>query len=324
MEASIININDILSFKEIPMETVYDIEVEDNHNFYIATNTAPMLVHNSGKSDWVDEMCIGYNAEYGWKTAYASPENKPNVIHAAKLEAKICGQWVNRQDQISSDWHRLAKEFIDNNFKFIDLDSYDLDEVLERAKRLVRKFGIKVLVIDPYNKVRLKASLHKNVNEYTNDYLIKIDDFARKYDVLPILVAHPVKPSGDDRKTYRPDFYSIKGGGEFYDMSPHGLLVHRNFELDMVEVTVLKVKFAHLGENKSKTWFQWNRSNGRYSEYCYQSENPEMCSNLEVDNDNWLIAKENDVTQKQFDYNPNQTIQPNYNFESETIADVPF
>ena len=172
-------------------------------------------IPSSGKSDFVDELCIGYNSEYGWKTAFCSPENKPNVIHAAKLEAKICGQWVNRNDQINSDWHKLVKEFIDYNFKFIDLDSYDLDEVLSRAKRLVRKFGIKCLVIDPYNKVRLKASLHKNINEYTNDYLIKIDEFARNNDILIFLVAHPVKPSGEDRKTYEPDFYSIKGGGSF-------------------------------------------------------------------------------------------------------------
>lgn len=38
-------------------------------------------IPSSGKSDWVDEMCIGYNKEVnGWKIAYASPENKPNVI----------------------------------------------------------------------------------------------------------------------------------------------------------------------------------------------------------------------------------------------------
>lgn len=282
-------------------------------------------IPSSGKSDWVDEMCIGYNAKYGWKTVYASPENKPNVIHAAKLEAKICGQWINKKEQINSDWHKLAKEFIDSNFKFIDLDSYDLDEVLIRTKRLIAKYGIKCLVIDPYNKVRLKSSLNKNTNEYTNDYLIKIDDFARNNDILIFLVAHPVKPSGEERKTYEPDFYSIKGGGEFYDMSPHGLLVHRNFELDMVMIKVLKVKFAHLGENRASAWYKWNRLNGRYSEYEYQSEVAEQCTNLVVDNNNWIIDDSNNSEQSKIEYNPNSNIEPNYDFtDTNILEDAPF
>lgn len=285
-------------------------------------------IPSSGKSDWVDEMCIGYNLQYGWKTAYASPENKPNVIHASKLEAKVCGQWVSRQDQVSSLWHKSAKEYIDNNFKFIDLDSYDLDEVLAKAKRLIRKFGIKVLVLDPYNKVRLKASMSKNINDYTNDYLNKIDEFARNNDILIILVAHPVKPSGEERKTYEPDFYSIKGGGEFYDMSPHGLLVHRDYERDMVKVKVLKVKFSHLGENRAFVWYKWNRANGRYSEYDYQTENAEMCSGINEDCTNWIVESENAVKQESIEFiNPNKNIEPNTNFDNEFEQDgiiIPF
>lgn len=341
--------NTIKEAKEIPIDGVssvcdwekeYDLFLENGMNkgfvcgkkaidSIFSTYTGQYIVvtgiPSSGKSDWVDEMCIGFNQKYGWKTAYASPENKPNVIHAAKLEAKICGQWVSRKDQINSNWHKLAKEYIDSNFKFIDLDSYDLDEVLSRAKRLITKYGIKCLVIDPYNKVRLKASLNKNTNEYTNDYLVEIDEFARNNDILIFLVAHPVKPSGEERKTYEPDFYSIKGGGEFYDMSPHGLLVHRNFELDMVKIKVLKVKFAHLGENRAGVWYRWNRLNGRYSEYDYQSENPEQCQNLVVNNDNWIIEQTNNVKQSEFEYNPNASIEPNMEFnENDTLTDVPF
>lgn len=285
-------------------------------------------IPSSGKSDFVDEMCIGYNLKYGWKTAYASPENKPYEIHASKLEAKICGQWISRPDQIKSLWHKSAKEYLDSNFKFIDLDSFDLDEVLSKAKRLIRKFGIKVLVLDPYNKVRLKASLNKNINEYTNDYLNKIDEFARNNDILIILVAHPVKPSGEDRKTYEPDFYSIKGGGEFYDMSPHGLLVHRDYENDMVKIKVLKVKFSHLGENRAHVWYKWNRNNGRYSEYEYQDQIAERCSGIIEDNNNWIIEGENNQQQEQIEFTPStKDIKPNTEFDNEykpTNEPIPF
>lgn len=252
-------------------------------------------IPSSGKSDFVDQMCIGYNKAYGWKIAYASPENKPNMIHAGKLEAKICGEWVHKKEQIRSDWHKKAKEFINTNFKFIDLDTYDLESILDKAKELVKRVGIKCLVIDPYNKVRLKSSLHKNITDYTNDYLCKIDEFARQNDILIILVAHPRKPQVGESKNYEPTFYDIKGGGEFYDMSPHGILVHRDYEHSMVKIKVLKVKFSHLGDNNAHCWLRWNEMNGRYSDYEIQNELPDLCDKIINDNSNW-ITKQNTET----------------------------
>ena len=252
-------------------------------------------IPSSGKSDWVDEMCIGYARNFGWKVAYASPENKPNKIHAGKLISKLCGKWVDKQEYLQTDWYNKAVEYIDNQFKFIDLDgSYDLDRVLEKAKSLIAKFGIKVLVIDPYNKVRLKESLNKGVNDYTNDYLIRIDEFARKNDILIIVVAHPTKPGYENRRNYEPTFYDIKGGGEFYDMSPHGLLVHRDYDRDVVKVKVLKVKFSHLGDNNAFVWFKWNKSNGRYSEHSSHDDNPENLGIAHHDDSNWMEEKSED------------------------------
>ena len=55
--------------------------------------------------------------------------------------------------------------------------------------------------------------------------------FAKKYDVLVIIVAHPTKMYRDkDGNFEEPNMYNIKGGGEWYDASYHGLLVHRNYE----------------------------------------------------------------------------------------------
>lgn len=245
----------------------------------------------SGKSDWVDMMCVGYNKEYGWKIAFASPENKPNEIHAGKLISKMAGQWVRTQDQVNSRWFNEGIHVIHNSFKFIDLDVYDLEAVLEKARQMVFKFGIKVLVIDPFNKVRLKASLNKRDTEYANDYLLMIDNFCRKYDVLVILIAHPRKPSGSESRGYEPTFYDIKGGGEFFDMSPHGLLVHRDFNNKKVKVKNLKVKFNHLGETEAFSWYEWNLRNGRYTDFEDQNEDPNNVRGSLEDNSNWLAGE---------------------------------
>jgi twinkle protein len=259
-------------------------------------------------------MCIKYNLKYGFKVAFASPENKPNPIHVGKIEAKLVGRFVNHAGDLSQQWHYKAKQYIHENFKFIDLDSYDLDDVLLTAKSMVRRYGIKILVVDPYNKVRLKRSLSKNIVDYTNDYLAAIDEFARQNDILIFLVAHPRKPGLGEGKSYMPSFYDIKGGGEFFDMSPHGLLVHRNYEEETVIVKTLKVKFYHLGKGNEEVVYRWNKNNGRYFSY-------DQYSGGTSDNSNWLSPE--DTTEDIF---AAETIMPNTRFDvkPQYDEDAPF
>ena len=95
------------------------------------------------------------------------------------------------------------------------------------------------------------------------EYLQKIEIFCKKYDVLVFIVAHPTKMYKDkDGKLEEPTMYSIKGGGEWYDASYHGLLVHRDYDRNLVKAKVLKVKFQNLGENQAECWFRWEPKSG--------------------------------------------------------------
>jgi len=97
------------------------------------------------------------------------------------------------------------------------------------------------------------------------EYLTRIEAFAKKHDVLVIVVAHPTKMyKKDDGTMDEPTMYSIKGGGEWYDASYHGLLVHRNYNDKTVKVKVLKVKFQNLGENQAEAHFKWDHISGDY------------------------------------------------------------
>jgi twinkle protein len=44
-------------------------------------------IPSSGKSDFVDQMVVGYNKQYGWKTAFASPENATNIFTRSQAYA---------------------------------------------------------------------------------------------------------------------------------------------------------------------------------------------------------------------------------------------
>ena len=221
-------------------------------------------IPSSGKSDWVDQMAVGYNKNYGWKTAFASPENKPTFLHAHKLIRKYWGGMPSKEDVGGDKWKQVF-EHVNDNFFFIENERYDLDAVLKKGAELVKRKGIKCLVIDPFNKVKMSTKREMSIPDYTMEYLQKIEIFAKKYNVLVIVVAHPTKMyKGADGKIEEPTMYNIKGGGEWYDASYHGLLVHRNYETKTVKVKVLKVKFQNLGQNGEEAHFTWDHQSGLY------------------------------------------------------------
>jgi len=273
---------------QVPLEgvtTLYDIQDElkdfvkngfkpgfqvglNNFDKIFSTYTGQFItvtgIPSSGKSDFVDQMVVGYNNNYGWKTAFASPENQPTYLHAHKLMRKTW-QDMPRVDDIGGDKWQQVTEKVNDNYFFIDMDKYNLESVLRKGAELVKRKGIKCLVLDPFNKIRDVNAKSDDVNRYTMDYLAKIETFAKKYDVLVFIVAHPTKMyKGSDGKMEEPTMYNIKGGGEWYDASYHGLLVHRDYDAKTTKVKVLKVKFQNLGENGAESHFTWEPRSGSF------------------------------------------------------------
>jgi len=238
----------------------------DNFDNIFSTYTGQFItvtgIPSSGKSDFVDQMVVGYNANYGWKTAFASPENAPTYLHAHKLMRKTWQGMPSSKDIHGDKWNQVA-DHINDNYFFIDMERYTLESVLRKGAELVKRKGIKCLVIDPFNKVRDVDCKTEDVNRYTMEYLTKIEMFAKKYDVLVFIVAHPTKMYKDkDGKIEEPTMYNIKGGGEWYDASYHGILVHRDYENKTVKAKILKVKFQNLGENGAEAHFKWEPRSG--------------------------------------------------------------
>ena len=257
--------DEVTDFVENGFKPGFQVGLE-NFDDIFSTYTGQFItvtgIPSSGKSDWVDQMVVGYNQNYGWKTAFASPENHPTYLHAHKLMRKVWGDMPSKHDIGKAKWNQVA-DHVNDNFFFIDMERYTLESVLRKGAELVKRKGIKCLVIDPYNKVRDVDCQTEDVNRYTMEYLTKIEIFAKKYDVLVFIVAHPTKMyKNNDGKIEEPTMYNIKGGGEWYDASYHGLLVHRDYEQKTTKVKVLKVKFQNLGENQGEAFFTWEHKSG--------------------------------------------------------------
>lgn len=256
---------EITDFVENGFKKGYQVGLQ-NFDEIFSTYTGQFItvtgIPSSGKSDFVDQMIVGYNQNYQWKTAFASPENAPTFLHAHKLMRKVWQDMPQKSDIGGAKWKSIAKH-VNENFFFIDMERYTLESVLKKGAELVKRKGIKCLVIDPFNKVRDVNCKTEDVNRYTMEYLTKIEIFAKKYDVLVIVVAHPTKMYKDkDGKIEEPTMYNIKGGGEWYDASYHGLLIHRDYDNKTVKAKVLKVKFQNLGENGAEAHFRWEYKSG--------------------------------------------------------------
>jgi len=241
-------------------------------------------IPSSGKTEFLEEMLLRLNLSYGWKGAFFSPESLPLSFHTSRIISRITGKQFGSQT-LRINEYKQAKEYVEDNFFFVNPEDWDVDTILEKFKFLVRRKGVKMVVIDPWNALTMEKGA--NTADTVNDALKKMQKFAQQNDVLFFLMAHPTKMQKDvtTGKYLPPTMYDISGGANFYNKADFGLTVHRNLDSGTVSVIVNKVKFRHLGE-KGECLFRFNINNARYTPI----ETPE--SVVQWDNTNWLVNKE--------------------------------
>lgn len=228
-------------------------------------------IPGSGKSEFIDEIAERLNMRYGWRFAFFSPENAPLAYHASKLIEKFTGKRFSSKSLTFGEYKEV-KEHLEQDFFFIcPSDSFRVDNILDKAKYLVRRRGIKSLVIDPYNRLESEQG-NRSETLYISEMLDKLTNFAQRNDLLVFLMAHPTKqPRSKDGTIDAPTLYDISGSANFFNKADFGIVVHRNRTENTVEVHVQKVKFRHLGE-VGTALFKYNLNNGRYVPYTMGTE----------------------------------------------------
>lgn len=236
-------------------------------------------IPSSGKSEFIDEICVRLNVRYGLKTAFFSPENMPIAYHAVKLIEKLSGKKCSYGTIDQSEYQQTKEYMEDNFFHIMPEDGSTLTAILEKAEYLVRRKGIKILVIDPYNRLDNEQEIKMNETQYISWQLDRMTAFAQRNDVLVILMAHPHKINRDNSDAGVPTLYNINGSAHFYNKADFGIVVHRNYSDDgYTLVRVSKVKFRHLGE-RGDVKFKYDTRNGRYVEWNPDSKFPPAYDN---------------------------------------------
>jgi twinkle protein len=228
-------------------------------------------IPSHGKSQFLDALGVNVAREHDWTIGLCSPENLPIARHIAKLVEQYTGFPFRGGPtrRLPSEELALALEWLNAHMLFIAPDdALTIPALLDTAKQLVRRYGIRGLVVDPWNEFDHTRPTGQTETEYVSTSLGQLRRFARRFGVHVWLVAHPQKLYRRDDGSYPvPTPYDISGSAHFRNKADNCLTIWRdeNETGSPVKVYVQKIRFREVGRI-GIVELHWNHVNGRYED----------------------------------------------------------
>ena len=210
-------------------------------------------VANCGKSEFIDAVAVNMAREHDYRFAMCSFEN-PVSEHLNKIAEKRVGKPARKGYIEPMDEEELldAYDWIAQHFFFIraEDESPTIDWCLEACVSAVLRYGVNVVVLDPYNEFDHKRPSGMTETEYVSQMMSKLKRFAQTYSVHVFFVAHPAKMRrGADGEYPLVEPYDIAGSANFANKSDVILIVERDFTKGSKEVRIhtKKMRFKQSG-----------------------------------------------------------------------------
>ena len=195
----------------------------------------------SGKSEFVNFLCMLQAENNGRKTVFYSPENYPVVEMAETLIQSHLGKWVyDGEDQCTLEELTEGLEFITEHFTFLEYEDVPrIDELLNEFR--IQSIENQIFVIDPFNSIAEGGYSDGNLSKYLRTALTQIKIFAYQTNSIVFLIEHPkgVISGMDNPPEASP--YTLYGGSMWFNKMDVITALTR-LEGDQVQVKVWKVK----------------------------------------------------------------------------------
>ena len=159
--------------------------------------------NGSGKSTILNQIYIAEAIAQGYKTFLFSGE-----LIGGNVKYWLLQTLANEEqfaEYSAKDGHKYKKVTIQSKEKIIndmkdrfflyDNDDYRIEAIIEKMTILAKRYGVRVFVIDNLMTVENNA---KDKYEAETDTVKKLKNFAKKYNALVHLVAHPRKSMNDE------------------------------------------------------------------------------------------------------------------------------
>lgn len=219
-----------------------------------------------GKSSFAKCLCINLAKKAKWKTGFFSFEDDDGESFYHELIEKTLGKITpfykttqRTKEVLKENDYIEAKKFINEHIKLIipelSSEENELDNLLKIFEQAIQVYGLKNIVIDPWNQIVNNKPNNMNEGDFLSICLGKISRFAKKHDVHIFIVAHPKIMSKDLDGEYKlPTLYDISGGANWFNKVSVGICVYRQITqtetgLNRIsQIIVQKCKRRELGK----------------------------------------------------------------------------
>lgn len=253
-----------------PVSTGYSL-LDDIYQVMLGTFNLITGIPNHGKSNFLDQILVNLAEREKWKFAIFSPEHS-TAMHLRRLAEKVTRRPfdVGPNPRMSSHDLETAVKFLDDHFYF--MESKDavptIDWILSKARAACMRYGIRGLIIDPYNEINSSREGNKREDEHIRDIISSCKAFCRKHNVIIWMVAHPAKMQRNpDGSMPPPTLYDVSGAAHWNNMADVGIVVHRDFETEVTKVITRKIREQGLYGNIGECAFKYNIQKRVYEQY---------------------------------------------------------
>lgn len=209
--------------------------------------------NGSGKSTILNQIYIAEAIAQGYKTFLFSGE-----LIGGNVKYWLLQTLANEEqfaEYTAKDGHKYKKVTIQSKEKIVndmkdrfflyDSDDYRIEAIIEKMTILAKRYGVRVFVID--NLMTVESSL-KDKYEAETDIVKKLKNFAKKYNALVHLVAHPRKSMNDEIEKD-----DVAGSANITNLADYVTTISRAKDDEVEYDAILKIlKNRHTGVNVGK------------------------------------------------------------------------
>ena len=209
--------------------------------------------NGSGKSTILNQIYIAEAIAQGYKTFLFSGE-----LVAGNVKYWLLQTLANEEqfaEYTARDGHKYKKVTIQSKEKIIndmkdkfflyDNDDYRIEAIIEKMTILAKRYNVRVFVID--NLMTLESTV-KDKYEAETDIVKKLKSFAKKYNALVHLVAHPRKSMNEEIEKD-----DVAGSANITNLADYVTTISRAKDEEIEYDAILKVlKNRHTGVNVGK------------------------------------------------------------------------
>lgn len=150
--------------------------------------------YGSGKSVLLRQLVCCLYKLHGWRCLMTVLEERAKPRVRRDLRRHFIGRSMLPDKPWTAEEIREADEQIEDGFVFLQRargKTLDQTRLIDRIEFAVRVYGVRVIVIDPANEIKLTPEKGQLKTDLMGDWIMQLKELAIDHNLLMIVAAHP-------------------------------------------------------------------------------------------------------------------------------------